>query len=258
MNFHHSGFHRKYGLIGYPLAHSFSKSFFSEKFKKENIDAEYENFEIDDISLLPGIIRDNPGLSGLNVTIPYKEKVIKFLDELNEDAGLVGAVNTIKIIRSGEQVKLKGFNTDIRGFEKSLSPLLKSYHKKALVLGTGGASKAVRYVLDKLEINYISASIEELKENEIKYEDIDKDMISRRLLVINATPLGTYPQVDKFPPIPYKYLTEKHLLFDLVYNPGVTAFMKKGKAQGATVKNGYEMLVLQALASYEIWNDKSI
>jgi len=153
-------------------------------------------------------------------------------------------------------VHLKGFNTDTFGFESSLKPLLKDHHKKALILGTGGASKALKYVLSKLGIEYISASIEELKENEIRYEDIDEQVISERLLIINATPLGTYPKVDTFPNIPYEFITDKHLLFDLVYNPEVTQFMAKGKAKGATVKNGYEMLLNQAKKAYEIWNSE--
>ena len=248
---------KKYGLIGYPLTHSFSKRFFTEKFKKEKIDATYENFEIESISWFPEIIKNNPGLNGLNVTIPYKEKVIPFLDELEEAAEKVGAVNTVKINRSEDTVFLKGFNTDTFGFESSLKPLLKPHHTKALILGTGGASKAIKFVLNKLEISFISASIEELKKNEIRYEDIDQRMLEERLLIINATPLGTYPKTETFPSIPYEYISEKHLLFDLVYNPEETQFMKKGKEKGAAVKNGYEMLLQQALKSYEIWNSES-
>ncbi|MBN1987627.1 MAG: shikimate dehydrogenase [Prolixibacteraceae bacterium] len=247
---------KKYGLIGYPLTHSFSKRFFTEKFATEKIDSTYENFEIDTISKFPEIIKNNPELIGLNVTIPYKEQVIPFLDELNDSARDIGAVNTVKITRSGSELFLKGFNTDTFGFENSLKPLLEEHHKKALILGTGGASKALKYVLQKLGIGFISASIEELKENEIRYEEIDKKMMEERLLIINATPLGTYPKTDTFPPIPYEYISGKHLLFDLVYNPEETQFMAKGKARGATIKNGYEMLLGQALKSYEIWNSK--
>lgn len=247
---------KKYGLLGYPLTHSFSKRFFTEKFERENIDATYDNFEIDNINKFPEVIKNNPGVIGFNVTIPYKEQVIPFLDELNDSAREIGAVNTIKVKRRGENVYLKGFNTDTYGFENSLSPLLKEYHKKALILGTGGASKALKYVLNKLGIEYISASIEELKENEIRYEDIDEKVISERLLIINATPLGTYPKVDTFPNIPYEFITGKHLLFDLVYNPEVTQFMAKGKEKGATVKNGYDMLLGQARRSYKIWNSE--
>lgn len=245
---------KKYGLIGYPLTHSFSKRFFTEKFERENVDATYENFEISNISLFPRIIEDNLDLIGLNVTIPYKEQIISFLDEMDEAANEVGAVNTLKIVREKEKVHIKGYNTDTRGFEASLKPLLKSHHTKALILGTGGASKAIKFVLKRLGIDFISASIEELKENEIRYGEIDEKMMVERLLIINATPLGTYPNLETFPAIPYEFITEKHLLFDLVYNPEVTKFMEKGIAKGANVKNGYEMLLQQALKSYEIWN----
>ncbi|TNF41707.1 MAG: shikimate dehydrogenase [Bacteroidetes bacterium] len=245
---------KKYGLIGYPLTHSFSKRYFTEKFESEKIDSTYDNYEIDSISKFTEIIANNPELIGLNVTIPYKEQVIPFLDELNESAKEIGAVNTVKIIRSGNKFHLKGFNTDTFGFETSLKPLLKEHHKKALILGTGGASKALKYVLGKLGIEFISASIEELNENEIRYEEIDEKMMSERHLIINATPLGTYPKVENYPDIPYRFITKKHLLFDLVYNPEVTQFMAKGLEKGATVKNGYEMLLNQAIKSYEIWN----
>ncbi len=246
---------KKYGLIGFPLTHSFSKRYFTEKFETENIVSTYDNFEIDNISKFTEIIKNNPELIGLNVTIPYKEQVIPFLDDLNESAKEIGAVNTVKIVRSGSDVRLKGFNTDTYGFETSLKPLLKPHHKKALILGTGGASKALKYVLKKLGIGYISASIEELKENEIRYEDINEEIIRERLLIINATPLGTYPKVESYPNIPYLYITDKHLMFDLVYNPEISAFLRKGIDMGATTKNGYEMLLLQAKKSYEIWNE---
>ncbi len=247
---------KRYGLLGYPLTHSFSKRFFTEKFENEDIDATYDNFEIDTIEKFPEVVKNNPDVVGFNVTIPYKEQVIRFLNELNDSAQQIGAVNTIKVKRTGDNVYLKGFNTDTHGFETSLSPLLKDYHNKALILGTGGASKALKYVLENLGIDYISASIEELHENEIRYEDIDKQLMKERLLIINATPLGTYPNVDTFPIIPYEFITKKHLLFDLVYNPELTRFMAKGQERGATVKNGYEMLLNQALKSYEIWNSE--
>jgi len=249
---------KKYGLIGFPLTHSFSKRYFTEKFETEKIDSTYENFEIDDISKFPEIIKNNPEIIGLNVTIPYKEKVIPFLNELNDSSREIGAVNTVKITPTESSVFLKGFNTDTFGFETSLKPLLTEHHKKALILGTGGASKALKYVLTKLGIEFISASIEELKENEIRYEEIDEKMMSERLLIINATPLGTYPKTEAFPNIPYQFITEKHLLFDLVYNPEVTQFMAKKKKKGATVKNGYEMLLNQAIKSYEIWNNETL
>lgn len=247
---------RRYGLIGYPLTHSFSKRFFTEKFETENIESSYDNFEIDSIQKFPEIIINNPELVGLNVTIPYKEQVIPYLNELNDSAREIGAVNTVKITRTSAGIYLKGFNTDTFGFENSIKPLLKEYHKKALILGTGGASKALKFVLNKLSIEFISASIEELKDNEIRYDEVDEKMMTERLLIINATPLGTYPKTESFPAIPYEFITEKHLLFDLVYNPEVTQFMSKGKARGAAVKNGYEMLLGQALRSYEIWNSE--
>ncbi|QIA09187.1 shikimate dehydrogenase family protein [Draconibacterium halophilum] len=247
---------KRYGLLGYPLTHSFSKRYFTERFETEKIDSTYDNFEIDSITKFPEVVKDNPEVIGFNVTIPYKEQVIPYLDELNDSAKEIGAVNTIRVTRTENGVHLKGFNTDTFGFESSLKPLLKDHHKKALILGTGGASKALKYVLRKLGIEYISASIEELKENEIRYEDIDEQVITGRLLIINATPLGTYPKVETFPNIPYEFITDKHLLFDLVYNPEVTQFMAKGQANGATVKNGYEMLLNQAKKSYEIWNSE--
>lgn len=246
---------KRYGLLGYPLTHSFSKRYFTEKFEKENIDSTYQNFEIDNIEKFPEVIKNNPEIVGLNVTIPYKEQVIPFLNELNDSAREIGAVNTIQVKRTESGIHLKGFNTDTYGFETSLKPLLKEYHKKALILGTGGASKALKYVLSKLGIEFVSASIEELKENEIRYDDIDEKMMAERLLIINATPLGTFPKVDTFANIPYEYITDKHLLFDLVYNPEVTQFLAKGQTKGATIKNGYEMLLQQAIKAYEIWNN---
>ncbi|WP_297099143.1 shikimate dehydrogenase [uncultured Draconibacterium sp.] len=247
---------KRYGLLGYPLTHSFSKRYFTERFETDKIDSTYDNFEIDSITKFPDVVKDNPEVIGFNVTIPYKEQVIPYLNELNDSAKEIGAVNTIRVTRTENGVHLKGFNTDTFGFESSLKPLLKDHHKKALILGTGGASKALKYVLNKLGIEYISASIEELKENEIRYEDIDEQLISERLLIINATPLGTYPKVETFPNIPYEFITDKHLLFDLVYNPEVTQFMAKGQVKGAIVKNGYEMLLNQAKKSYEIWNSE--
>lgn len=246
---------KRYGLLGYPLTHSFSKRYFTEKFENEKINCTYQNFEIDNIKKFPDIIKNNPEIIGLNVTIPYKELVIPFLDELNDAARDIAAVNTIRVKRSESGIHLKGFNTDTYGFETSLKPYLKEHHKKALILGTGGASKALKYVLTKLGIDFISASIEELKEREIRYEQIDANTMTERTIIINATPLGTYPKVDTFPNIPYQFITKKHLLFDVVYNPEVSVFLKNGKEKGATIKNGYEMLLLQAIKSYEIWNE---
>jgi shikimate dehydrogenase len=247
---------RRFGLIGYPLSHSFSAGYFTKKFAGSKIlDAVYENFAIETIDQFGSLLKQHPDLAGLNVTIPYKEQIMPYLDDIDKVALEVNAVNTIKFIkREGDKTILKGYNTDIYGFETSIRPYLECHHKKALILGTGGASKAIKYMLKQLNIGYISASIEELKENEIRYEAIDKTMIEDRLIIINATPLGTFPKVDACPPIPYEYITPRHVLFDLVYNPEETLFLRKGKAHGAKVKNGLEMLHLQAERSWNIWN----
>lgn len=247
---------KTFGLVGYPLGHSFSKKFFTEKFDTEGLtDHQYLNFEIDTIEKFPGIFETNSDIIGLNCTIPYKQQVMKYLDEVDEEAMIVGAVNTIKPIRTADGLKLKGFNTDIIGFENSIKPMLSAQHKRALILGTGGASKAIKHILKKLGIEYVSASIEdELFEDEIRYNQIDRKVIEERLIIINATPLGTFPKVDACADIPYEYITDKHVMFDLVYNPEVTLFMKKGQEKGAKTKNGLEMLHGQALASWKIWN----
>ena len=247
---------KTFGLIGYPLGHSFSKKFFTEKFEKEGLaDYQYVNFEIDSIAKFPSIFDDFDNICGLNCTIPYKQQIMTFLDDIDEETQQVGAVNTIKPIHTKDGLRLKGFNTDIIGFERSLKPMLSKKHTKALILGTGGASKAVKHVLNKLGINFISASIEdELFENEIRYSEIDSEMLQERLIIINATPLGTYPKIDTCPDIPYECLTSDHVLFDLVYNPDVTLFMKNGLEKGAKAKNGLEMLHGQAIAAWEIWN----
>jgi shikimate dehydrogenase len=247
---------KTFGLIGYPLGHSFSKKFFTEKFEKEGLtDHQYLNFEIDSIARFPSIFDQHENIVGLNCTIPYKQQIMQFLNEIDEEAKAVGAVNTIKITQTSQGIRAKGFNTDIIGFERSLKPMLNPQHKKALILGTGGASKAVKYVLSKLGIEYISASIEdELFENEMRYNEINSQTIAERLLIINATPLGTFPKVDTCPDIPYQSITSQHILFDLVYNPEKTLFMQKGEEKGASIKNGLEMLHRQALAAWEIWN----
>ena len=224
----------KYGLIGYPLRHSFSIGYFNEKFKSEGIDAEYVNFEIPSINNFMEVIEENPNLCGLNVTIPYKEQVIPFLDELDRDTAKIGAVNVIKIIRQPKgKVKLVGYNSDIIGFSQSIQPLLQPHHKKALILGTGGASKAVYHGLKNLGIESVFVSRTHKADNMLTYEE---------------------PKVDFGPNIPYNLVTPNHLLYDLLYNPNVTLFMKKGEAQGAVVKNGLEMLLLQAFAAWEIWH----
>lgn len=243
---------RKFGLIGKTLVHSFSKKYFTEKFEREAVDANYELYSMANVDSLRQFVQEH-SLCGLNVTIPYKQDVIPLLDEIDSEAQMLGAVNVIKIKREGERLCLKGFNTDVVGFRNSLKPLLKPWHTSALVLGTGGASKAVLYVLENLGIAARCVSRQK-REGMLTYETLDADVMRRNTLIVNTTPLGTFPNVDTCPDIPYRLLTEKHLLFDLVYNPEQTLFMKKGLQNGAAVKNGYEMLVGQAEASWRIWN----
>lgn len=244
----------KYGLIGYPLKHSFSITYFNEKFQAENIDAEYVNFEIPRIEEFMEVVEENPNLCGLNVTIPYKEQVIPYLDELDKDTAKIGAVNVIKIIRQPKgKVKLVGYNSDIIGFTRSIEPLLQPYHKRALILGTGGASKAVYHGLANLGITSTFVSRTKKNDQVLTYQELTPDIMRQYTVIVNCTPVGMYPKVDNCPDIPYELLTPDHLLYDLLYNPNETLFMKKGKAQGATVKNGLEMLLLQAFAAWEIW-----
>ncbi|RGN48142.1 MULTISPECIES: shikimate dehydrogenase [unclassified Bacteroides] len=244
---------QKYGLIGYPLKHSFSISYFNEKFQSEGIDAEYVNFEIPSINDLPGIIKGNPNLQGFNVTIPYKEKVISYLDEIDKTAIPIGAINVVKVIRQKGKVKLIGYNSDIIGFTRSIEPLLESHHKKALILGTGGAAKAVYHGLKSLGVESVYVT-RQTRPDMLTYEELTPEIIAEHTIIVNCTPIGMYPQVDFCPNIPYEYLTPNHLLYDLLYNPDTTLFMKKGAAKGAVVKNGLEMLLLQAFAAWEIWN----
>lgn len=245
---------KKFGLIGYPLKHSFSQRFFTDKFNLECIDAAYLNYEIDNISLFPHIIESDPELKGLNVTIPYKEQIIPFLDQLDDQAQDIGAVNVIKFVKSDNKISLIGYNSDIIGFQNSIAPLINpAIHHKALVLGTGGASKAVVKALFNLglDVKYVSRSP---REDAFLYENLDQNVLKEYTVIINASPLGTYPDVDNAPAIPYQYLTPNHLLYDLVYNPAETKFLRLGKEQGASIKNGAEMLELQALAAWDIWN----
>ncbi|MCL1821489.1 MAG: shikimate dehydrogenase, partial [Prolixibacteraceae bacterium] len=224
----------------------------------ENKAEQYLNFEMKEISRLRGIIAAMPELVGLNVTIPHKTSVIPLLDTLDETAKAIGAVNTIKIDRRANgNIVLAGFNTDYYGFIESLKPLLKPHHTHALTLGTGGAAKAVTYALNKLYISNKMVSRESRDDKKIiTYKQLNADILAEYLLIINTTPLGTFPDTDSFPAIPYDHLTPRHLLYDLVYNPTQTQFMKRGIQQGATVKNGFEMLQLQALKAYEIWNNR--
>ena len=245
----------KYGLIGYPLKHSFSISYFNEKFQSENIDAEYVNFEIPRIEDFMEVVEENPNLRGLNVTIPYKEQVIPYLDELDKDTAKIGAVNVIKIIPQGKgDVKLVGYNSDTIGFTRSIEPLLQSHHVKALILGTGGASKAVFHGLANLGIEATFVSRTKKSNDILTYQELTPEIMQEHTVIVNTTPLGMYPNVDACPDIPYDQLTPNHLLYDLLYNPHETLFTTTGMERGATVKNGLEMLLLQAFVSWEIWN----
>lgn len=243
----------KYGLIGYPLEHSFSKSFFNEKFNNENIDAQYINFEIPAIETLHEILALNPELKGLNVTIPYKQKVMSYLDSISPEARAIGAVNVIRVEQSGNEILLKGYNSDVIGFTKSIEPLLRKHHKKALILGTGGASKAIDYGLRSLGLETVFVSRYE-RPDTIQYSKITPDIVKEYNVIINCTPCGMFPHIDECPQLPYEALDDRNLLYDLIYNPDQTLFMQKGKKYGATVKNGLEMLLLQAFASWEFWN----
>ncbi len=238
----------QYGLIGYPLTHSFSPEWFSEKFAAEGIDAVYKAYPLENIESLNDLLANYP-LKGLNVTIPYKKDVVEFLDHISPAVEKIGAVNCIDI-RNGKRY---GYNTDVIGFERSLTPLLQPQHTKALILGTGGAAQAVKYVLEELGIKHQSISRNK-SEDTLTYEDITEEIIAQHPLIINTTPLGMLPDTDVAPAIPYQALTEKHLLYDLIYNPAETKFLHLGKSHGATIKNGHEMLILQAEASWEIWN----
>ena len=245
----------KYGLIGYPLGHSFSVGYFNEKFSNEHINAKYINFEIPTIEDFAEVIESNPELRGLNVTIPYKEQVIPYLDSLSPEANAIGAVNVIRITRKGDKTHLKGFNSDVIGFTRSIEPLLERHHKKALILGTGGASKAVDYGLRSLgiETKFVSRT---KRPGFFTYEEITPEIIKDYNIIVNCTPLGMYPNTDVCPTLPYEAMDSHNLLYDLLYNPDETLFMQKGKEHGAITKNGLEMLLLQAFASWEFWNGK--
>ena len=244
-----------YGLIGYPLGHSFSVGYFNEKFQNEGIDAKYVNFEIPQIEMLEEVIASNPDLKGLNVTIPYKEKVISYLDNVSSEARTIGAVNVIRVIHKGRSVILKGYNSDVIGFTQSIEPRLEPYHKKALILGTGGASKAVNYGLKSLGLETVFVSRYE-RPGTIQYEKLTPDDIKEYNVIVNCTPCGMYPHSNKCPNLPYEAMDSHTLLYDLIYNPDETLFMYKGRKQGATVVNGLEMLLLQAFVSWEIWNEE--
>ena len=242
-------------MIGYPLGHSFSRNFFNEKISV----GEYrcgvrKTSKIPTIEDFPQVIVSNPTLEGLNVTIPYKEKVIPFLNELTPDAAAIGAVNVIKFERNKGKLKLIGHNSDVIGFTRSIEPLLESFHTKALILGTGGASKAINYGLKTLGIETLFVSRSAHNEHTITYSELTPEIMDEYKIIVNCTPVGMYPQADKCPEIPYEYLTPRHLLYDLLYNPNTTLFMRKGSEHGAVVKNGLEMLLLQAFGAWDIWN----
>lgn len=247
---------RKYGLIGYPLGHSFSKEYFTEKFRREGIDdVIYENYPLEDINGFNPLYQGDPELKGLNVTIPHKQSIIPFLDVLSEGARMIGAVNTVCLCtKTGRLVKV-GHNTDAIGFSKSLKENLREKPEQALVLGTGGSSRAVVYILEGMDIKVIKVSSSG-KEDAISYGDLSDKIVKRSKLIVNTTPLGMHPNIDTCPDIPYDSLTPEHLLFDLVYNPRVTKFMKEGKSRAASAVNGYDMLVYQAESAWEIWNRK--
>ena len=244
-----------YGLIGYPLVHSFSRDFFNRKFVAEDIDALYINFEIQDIGQLMEVIAAYPNLNGLNVTAPYKEAVIPLLDSLDDDARAVGAVNVIRFIRdnkTGDLIELRGYNSDVVGFGKTIDSILTPQRTSAMVLGTGGAAKAVSSALRKhgIEVQLVSRR---KSEHIVVYEEITRAMVANNKIIVNATPLGKYPDDDQCPDFPYRFLTSSHICYDLIYNPEETLFMKKAASYGAETKNGIEMLLLQAFDSYRIW-----
>ena len=243
----------KFGLIGYPLTHSFSQKYFKRKFKVEKIsNCEYKNFPLKNIDELPNLIKNTPNLKGLNVTIPFKKLVIPYLDDIHIVAKQIGAVNTIKIERENNNIKLIGYNTDVYGFRQSLVRKMENKHSLALILGTGGASKAIEYVLKNMNIKYLLVSREK-KDNGITYSEISREKIQQHTLIINTTPLGMFPNTENYPDIPYKYITNKHFLYDLIYNPEKTAFLIKGKKKHAKIYNGLRMLELQADMAWEIF-----
>tara|TARA_R110000868_G_scaffold91812_4_gene254455 strand:+ start:40770 stop:41510 length:741 start_codon:yes stop_codon:yes gene_type:complete len=241
----------KLGLLGKNISYSFSRTYFKNKFEDEQItDVSYENFDIENINLFPELIKQSKDLKGLNVTIPYKEAVVPFLDKLSKKAKEIGAVNTIRITKNN---KLIGYNTDCYGFKKSLKPFLKAHHKNALILGTGGASKAIAYSLKKLNIKYHYVSRNTKNDVDYTYNTVTKDVIKQHQIIINCTPLGTFPNVDSCPDIPYEAITKEHILYDLIYNPEETKFLKLGSRKQATTINGLKMLKFQAEKAWSIW-----
>lgn len=248
---------KEFGLIGYPLGHSFSQKYFTDKFLREGIEGRYELYPIKQISALPRLLHEHPLITGLNVTIPYKEIVISYLDFLSDDARAIGAVNVINIEKDiNGNVKSGGYNTDWIGFLDSLKRILSPEITSALVLGTGGASKAVCHALNYAGLNVTRVSRNPADHTTLAYRDLDREIMRRNQLIVNTTPLGMWPEIDKVPDIPYQYITCQHVCYDVVYNPAVTEFMKRCAEQGATVKNGLEMLRNQAEAAWTIWNNE--
>ena len=246
----------RYGLIGYPLGHSFSISYFNQKFADEGINAKYENYELASIDELTEVLDKNPDLRGLNVTIPYKEKVIPFLDSITPEAKAIGAVNVIKVSHVKNKTILKGYNSDVIGFTQSIEPMLdKKWHKKALILGTGGASKAINYGLKSLGLETVFVSRYE-RPGTIQYQSITPEVIKEYNVIVNCTPIGMYPKTDFCPELPYEAMDNHTVLYDLIYNPDQTLFMRRGAEYGADVKNGLEMLLLQAFVSWDFWHER--
>ena len=245
---------KTYGLIGYPLGHSFSRGYFTDYFGREGIEAEYKNFELPSIEQLAQVLQTEPTLQGFNVTIPYKQQVFSFLSELSEAAQAIGAVNVVKVMRRDKGLYLKGYNTDYIGFTDSIRPHLKPHHTHALILGTGGASKAVDYALRKLGLKtqYVSRTA---REGIIAYDELTPELMAQYTVIVNTTPLGMHPKVDECPPLDYAQLTPQHLLYDVVYNPTKTLFLQRGEEHGATICNGMDMLIGQAKAAWKIWNN---
>ena len=241
-----------YGLLGKNISYSFSRGYFTDKFEKLKLKkSKYVNFDLQNIEDFPSIIDENEHLKGINVTIPYKEEIIPFLSKIDKTAKKIGAVNTIKFTKRGN---LKGYNSDVVGFENSLIPLLKKHHKRALILGTGGASKAIAYALKRNDIKYKFVSRNPEGKKEISYDSLTKEVMEKHTIIINSTPLGTFPDIDKCPNIPYQLITKNHILYDLIYNPAISTFLSKGKEKEAITKNGLQMLELQAEESWRIWN----
>lgn len=246
---------KTYGLIGYPLGHSFSRGYFTDFFAQQAIEAEYKNFELPSIEQLPSLLESKETLCGFNVTIPYKQQVFAYLDELDEAAQAIGAVNVVKVIDKEGKQYLKGYNSDYIGFTESIRPLLKPHHTRALILGTGGASKAVNFALRQMEIEtlYVSRTA---REGIITYNDLTPELMAQHTIIVNTTPLGMHPKVNECPPIDYSTITEQHLLYDVIYNPAKTLFLQHGEEHGATISNGMDMLIGQAKAAWKIWEEE--